>query len=130
MLSTPQTVPAVYAYSGLDGIDYTNPSSVNAITPGTVVKLATGTGVIYGIARQLIPASALGNLAIVGIFDLLLDGSSTFVNGDVVYWNANTNVATSSGTYSADIIGICVYPTAAASDISVRVWLTSSFLKV
>lgn len=129
MLSTPQQVPAVFAYSGLDGVDYLNPSSTTAIQPGQVVKLATNQGVMYGISRQLIPASTLGNLAIVGIFDLLLDGASTFVDGDVVYWNANLNVATSSGSYSADVIGVCIYPTAGASDVSVRTWLTNFFLR-
>jgi predicted RecA/RadA family phage recombinase len=129
MLSTPQNVPAVYAYSGLDGIDWYNGTGA-IVTPGQVIKLPTGTGVMYGITRQTIPIATWGNLAIVGIFDLLLDGASTFVQGDVVYWNANLNVATSAGAYSSDIIGICAAPTAAQTDVSVRVWLTSAFLKV
>jgi predicted RecA/RadA family phage recombinase len=129
MLNTPQAVPAVYSYSGLDGIDYLNPSSTTAVQPGQVIRLATAQGVMYGITRQLIPPSTLGALAIVGVFDLILDGASTFVAGDVVYWNANTNTATSSGSYSADIIGVCVYPTSGATDVSVRVWLTSFYLR-
>jgi predicted RecA/RadA family phage recombinase len=125
---TPQQVPAVYAYSGLEGFDWYN-NSANAISPGSVVKMTTSQGVMYGISRQLIPAYTSGNLAIVGIFDLVLDGVSTFVVGDIVYWNANTNQATSSGTYSSDIIGVCAAPTTAETDVSVRTWLTSFYLR-
>jgi predicted RecA/RadA family phage recombinase len=130
MLSTPQQVPAVYAYSGFDGIDWYNSSATTAVTPGSVVQIAgTGGIIMYGIARQTIPPLTWGNLAVVGVFDLVLDGSSTFKVGDVVYWNGNLNVATSSGSYSADIIGLCVAATAGATDVSVRTWLTSSYLR-
>jgi predicted RecA/RadA family phage recombinase len=129
MLSTPQNVPAVYAYSGLDGIDWYNGTGA-IVTPGQVIKLATLTGQIYGITRQTIPIATWGNLAIVGVFDFLLDGSSTFVQGDIVYWNSGSNVVTATGTPPTNVIGVCVAPTAAATDVSVRVWLTSSFLKV
>ncbi len=125
MPNAAQTIPAVYAYSGLDGIDYT---PVGAVTAGTVINVGTGGVVMYGIARQYIPAGVAGNLAIVGCFDLLLDGSSQFNVGDVVYWNANTNKATSSGSYSSDIIGLAVVA-AATTDVSVRVWLTSAYLR-
>lgn len=128
MLDTPQAVPAVYAYSGLDGIDYYN-NTASAITPGTVVKAPTQQGVMYGITRQVIPAYTWGTVAVFGVFDLKLDGESTFVWGDVVYWNANLNVATSAADYNSDIIGVCTAPTAGATDISVRTLLTSHYLR-
>lgn len=123
-----QSVPAVYAYSGLEGIEWPNTTG-NVITPGQVIAMPTQQGVMYGISRQTIPAGTIGTVAIEGVFDLLLDGASTFVPGDTVYWNANANQATSDGAYSADIIGVCVEATADETDISVRTWLTSFYLR-
>lgn len=121
-----QSVPAVFAYSGLDGINwYNNTGSV--VGPGQVIALESVQRMAYGITRQPIPVAAWGNLAIVGIFDLELDGASTFVVGDSVYWNANTNRATSSGSYSSDLIGCCVAPTASRADVSVRTRLSSLY---
>lgn len=108
-----QTISAVYAYSGLDGIDYT-PGS--AVQPGTVVSLGNN---FWGISRQLIPANVTGTLAIVGVFDLLLAGSTPVNVGVPVYWHVGNGNAQTSSISNAQI-GICVQA-ASSNDNTVRV---------
>jgi predicted RecA/RadA family phage recombinase len=73
-------------------IDYT---PVSAVTAGDVIVIG---GRLVGVAKVDIAANTLGALAIEGIFDGAKD-SSTFSNGNAVYWDADGNpVSGTAGT--------------------------------
>jgi len=97
-----------------DAIDYTPDSAVAA---GDVVVLND----LVGVAKQPIAASALGALAVSGVFDFPKDTGSTsaVAAGKKVYWDADEEVATETAdgnTYLGKTV-----KAAAADDETVRV---------
>jgi len=72
-----------------DAIDYTPDSAVAA---GDVVVLND----LVGVAKQPIAASALGALAVTGVFDFPKDtgSASAIAAGKKVYWDEDEEVAT------------------------------------
>ena len=102
-----------------------------AVNSGGGVEVV-GTGYLFGIA---VNTQALGdNMEIVteGVFDLVKD-TSTFANGDYVFWDNVNKVATSINTDKK--IGTAVLmqasgvnaPGGVAGDATVRVRLNQSF---
>jgi len=102
-----------------------------AVTSGGGVEVV-GTGYLFGVA---VNTQALGdNMEIVteGVFDLAKD-TSTFANGDYVFWDNVNHVATSINTDKK--IGVAVLmqasganaPGGVAGDPTVRVRLNSAF---
>jgi len=102
-----------------------------AVTGGGGVEVI-GTGYLFGIAvnTQLVG----DNMEIVteGVFDLAKD-TSTFVNGDYVYWDNVNHVATSTNTNKKIGTAVLMQPSGANApggvntDATVRVRLNQSF---
>lgn len=77
---------------------------VTIVAPYTVVAGGgVKVGTKFGIANGDITSAAKGEISTVGVFDLIKD-TSTFVDGDVVYWDDTAKKATSTTT-SNIIIG-------------------------
>lgn len=112
---------ATYRNTGMD-IEYT-PSGA-AVVAGQVVVLSE----LVAIAKADIADGALGALTIEGVFDVAKTASAgiTFSQGDIVYWDADNNVATSTAG-SNKIMGKAV-KAAVNADTSVRVKLTPQML--
>ena len=108
-------MPTRFVHDG-DSIDYT-PGS--AVTAGDVVVQ----GELVGVAKRDIPANALGSLAVTGVFDFpKATGAGTAIAaGANVYWNAGTQVATTTSAGNK-LIGKTV-KAAADADATVRVRL-------
>ena len=104
---------ATYYRAPGDRIDYTPDSAVSA---GDVVVQGT----LLGIATSDIAASALGSLAIEGIFDFPKEEVAMTVGQDV-FWDTNESVAFTPGA-TGQYIGKCV-KVAAATAARVRVKL-------
>lgn len=100
-----------------NAIDYTPSSAVDA---GDVVVL----GSVVAIAKNDIAASALGALAIEGVFDVAKDtGSSTAIAvGAKLYWDATNEVATTTAS-THKVLGYSV-KAATDDDTTVRVKLS------
>lgn len=98
-----------------DSIDYTPGSAVDA---GAVVFL----GLICGIATSAIAASALGALAVAGIFEVAKDGTSgpVIAVGDDIFWDAANSQATNLQVAGLPRMGTAV-KAAGTSDSTVRV---------
>jgi predicted RecA/RadA family phage recombinase len=95
--------------------------------------LVTGTGFIFGIAINNQNSGDYMDMNIEGVYDLAKD-TSTFNQGDYVYWNNTTKLATSTATGN-EKIGVAVLaqpngtvaPGGASGDPTVRVRLNLSF---
>ena len=96
-------------------IDYTPGSAVAA---GDVVVQNE----LIGVAKVDIAASALGALAVAGLFDFPKTGGSageTHAVGVNLYWNASSEVATTTAGANK-LIGKCA-KAASATDTTVRI---------
>ena len=93
------TTYAQYSQNG-DSIPYT-PST--AVTAGAVIPV----GQFVGIAKLDIAASALGALAVTGVYITLKD-TSVFAAGDKVYWD-NVNLAATRTASGNTFMGLAVY---------------------
>lgn len=104
---------ATFIHDG-NSIDYT-PGS--AVTAGAVVVQ----GELVGVAKVDIPASALGALAVAGVFDFpkATGGGTAITAGANCYWNAGAQQATTTATGNK-LIGKCVRA-AADADATVRI---------
>jgi predicted RecA/RadA family phage recombinase len=100
-----------------DSLDYTPGADVAA---GAVVVQ----GDLVGVAKRPIPANTLGSLAVSGVFDFpKASGASTAIGAGVnVYWNAGTQVATTTASGNK-LLGKTVRA-AADGDTLVRVRLS------
>ena len=100
-----------------DSLDYTPGADVAA---GAVVVQ----GDLVGVAKRPIPANTLGSLAVSGVFDFpKATGASTAIGAGVnVYWNAGTQVATTTASGNK-LLGKTVRA-AADADALVRVRLS------
>ncbi|HRQ75584.1 MAG TPA: DUF2190 family protein [Phycisphaerales bacterium] len=87
---------AIFIHDG-SAIDYTPASNVQA--GGVVVQ-----GELVGVAKQPIAASALGALAVAGVFDFpkVTGGGSAIGAGINVYWDATNGVATTDADGGAN----------------------------
>lgn len=105
-------MPARFIHDG-NSIDYT-PGS--AVTAGDVVVQ----GELVGVAKRDIPANTLGSLAVEGVFDFpkATSAGSAITAGANVYWNAGTQVATTTATGNK-LIGK-ITKAAADADATVR----------
>jgi len=106
---------ATYVQAG-DQIDYTPGAAVAA---GDVVVLED----LIGVAKQPIAASALGALAVAGVFDFpkATGGGSGIAAGATVYWDEGDQQAkTDSETGANKLIGKTV-AAAGDNDTTVRV---------
>lgn len=83
-------------------IDYT-PAA--AVATGAIVDL----GDLFGVAERAIAASALGALAIEGIFDVIKDGTTgpVFAIGDNVFLNTVNSLAVRTGGSGCVYFGTC-----------------------
>ena len=108
-------MPARFIHDG-NSIDYT-PGS--AVTAGDVVVQ----GELVCVAKRDIPANTLGSLAVEGVFDFpkATGAGSAITAGANVYWNAGTQVATTTATGNK-LIGKTTRA-AADADATVRVRL-------
>lgn len=106
---------AEYIYKG-ESLDYTNPSSENAIDAGDVIVL--GTKARIGIAACDIPASGKGAIHMTGVFRLP-KGSGAIAQGAAVYWTGTEITTTSSSNTPA---GYAAAP-AASGDEEIEVKL-------
>ena len=104
---------ATFIHDG-KAIDYTPGSDVAA---GAVVVQ----GELVGVARTPIAASALGSLAVVGVFDFpkATGGGTAITAGANCYWDATNSRATTTATGNK-LIGKCV-KAAADADALVRI---------
>jgi len=95
-------------------VDYTPGSAVAA---GDVVVQ----GELVGVARTPIAASALGSLAVAGVFDFTkaTGGGTAITAGANCYWDATNQRATTTSSGNK-VIGKCVRA-AADADATVRV---------
>jgi predicted RecA/RadA family phage recombinase len=84
-------------------INYTPAAAVDS---GAIVDL----GEILGVAERAIAASAVGALALEGVFRLIKDGTSgpVFAVGDAVFWDKTAGLATRIGGSSCLYFGTCV----------------------
>ena len=116
---------AQYIQEG-QAIDYTPSAAVDA---GDVVVIGNK---IVGIAKLDIAASALGALALEGVFDIVRADTIAFTAGDAVYWDADgdpdggtagTGAATDTDDTAANIlIGYALADVAdAVTNLTVRV---------
>ena len=107
---------ATFVHDG-HSIDYTPTADVAA---GAVVVQ----GELVGVARTPIAASALGSLAVVGVFDFpKATGAGTAITaGANCYWDAANQRATTTATGNK-LIGKCVRA-AADADATVRIRLS------
>ncbi len=106
---------ATFVHEGAS-IDYTPGAAVAA---GDVVVQ----GELVGVAKTPIAASALGSLAVDGVFDFAkaTGGGTAITAGATVYWDDTNNQATtSSGAGANKLIGKCIKASADA-DATVRV---------
>ena len=106
---------AVFVQAG-DQIDYTPGAAVAA---GDVVVQ----GDLIGVAKQPIAASALGALAVSGVFDFpkATGGGSAIAAGATVYWDvADQQAKTDSETGANKLLGKTV-AAAGDNDTTVRV---------
>ncbi len=122
---------AVFVQDG-EALDYTPAGALNA---GDVVNI----GSIPMPTKLPVAAAALGVVVPEGVFDVVKD-TSTFADGDSVYWNATGNpvggVASSgcaTSSSSGNLMGFAVpgttglaYPGNASGDATVRVKLTAA----
>ena len=109
---------ATFVHDG-NSIDYTPGSAVAA---GDVVVQ----GELVGVAKTPIAASALGALAIAGVFDFpkATGGSTAIAAGAKVYWDvADTEAKEDDETAANKLIGKTVLA-AADADATVRVRLS------
>jgi predicted RecA/RadA family phage recombinase len=114
-----------FAKPGIEAVDYT-PAS--AVVSGQVVVQSS----LVGIAKQDIAASALGELAVAGVFDVD-QAAEIIVAGKPVYWDADgDSVSGTAGAGAAtatvtanSFMGFAVALTA-ATDSTVRVILQSA----
>ena len=106
---------ATFVHDGA-AVDYTPGSAVAA---GDVVVQ----GDLVGVAKQPIAASALGALAVAGVFDFpkATGGGTALTAGTVVYWDAGAKVATAVSTGNKQLGK--VIKDAADADATVRVRL-------
>lgn len=103
-----------------------------AVTSGGGVEV-TGTGYLFGIAVNNQNQGDNMEILTEGVFDLAKD-TSTFVNGDYVYWDNTNKVATSTvGTNKKIGVALLLMPNGtnapggAAGDATVRVRLNPTF---
>lgn len=108
---------AIFIHDG-HTIDYTPAADV---APGAVVVQ----GELIGIAPRLLPANALGALAVRGVFDVpKATGVGTGIEvGALLYWDATTQVATTDDDTGTNKLLGKVVATAADADATVRVRL-------
>lgn len=106
---------AIFVQEG-DFLDYT-PAA--AVASGDVVQL----GALIGIAKNPIAASALGAVAVVGVFSFLKSGSTgpVFAFGDPVHWDP-VNLLAKRGGDGYWYLGTCS-EAAATGDTRVKVRL-------
>jgi predicted RecA/RadA family phage recombinase len=86
-------------------------------------------GRIFGLASDTFASGAIGEFAVRGVFDIAKD-TSTFSDGDKVYWDNTAKLATSVAT-AHNIIGTACMTLAdgsvvaggASGDATVRVYL-------
>ena len=103
-----------------------------AVTSGGGVEVA-GTGYVFGIAVNTQNQGDNMEIMVEGVFDLVKD-TSTFNNGDYVYWDNTNKVATSTATNNKKI-GVALLsqasgtnaPGGASGDPTVRVRLNPAF---
>jgi len=103
-----------------------------AVTSGGGVEV-TGTGYLFGIAVNTQNLGDNMEIQVEGVFDLAKD-TSTFSEGDYVYWN-NTALQATSTVGTNKKIGVAVLmqasgiaaPGGASSDPTVRVRLNPAF---
>jgi len=109
---------AIFIHDGA-AIDYTPGANVAA---GDVVVQ----GELVGIAKTPIAASALGALAVDGVFDLpkATGGGTAITAGAVVYWDAGASQATTSAAAGANKLLGKTIAAAADADATVRVRLS------
>lgn len=84
---------AIYRNKG-ETIEYTNPSSSKVVEAGTIVTV----GSMVGVAAGEIPASGVGCLHVVGVFELPKNTSLAINAGDKVYYSTSSNVVTKTDT--------------------------------
>jgi predicted RecA/RadA family phage recombinase len=104
----------------------------NALVSGQGVEIA-GTGYLFGVAVNNQNSGDNMELVVEGVFDLSKD-TSTFNNGDYVYWNNTTFLCTSTATGNKKI-GVASMlmadgtsaPGGASGDATVRVRLNPAF---
>ena len=106
---------ATFRHDGA-AVDYTPDA---AVTAGDVVVQ----GELVGVAKSDIAASALGALAVEGVFDFAKDtgSASAITAGSLCYWDAGNEVATTTAS-THKLIGKAV-EAAAAADATVRIKL-------
>jgi predicted RecA/RadA family phage recombinase len=63
-------------------------------------------GRIFGVAADTLASGAIGQFVVKGVFDLAKD-TSTFADGDKVYWDNSAKLCTSVAT-AHNIIGVAV----------------------
>jgi predicted RecA/RadA family phage recombinase len=103
-----------------------------AVNSGGGVEI-TGTGYLFGIAVNTQNPGDNMEIQVEGVFDLAKD-TSTFSEGDYVYWDNTNHVATSTAGTNKKI-GVAVVlqpngsnaPGGATTDPTVRVRLNSTF---
>lgn len=108
---------AIFVQDGC-AIDYTPSTAVSA---GAIVLL----GGLLGVAKKDIAASALGALAIEGVYDVIKSGSSgpVFIPGDAVYWDYVNNLAVRTGGSGTVLFGTCVESAATGvAIVRTRLW--------
>jgi len=95
-----------------DAIDYTPGSAVSA---GDVVVQ----GDLVGVAKLDIAASALGALAICGVFDFpkATTSASAITAGTILYWDAQNEIATPTAGSNKRIGPAVAAATAAATTV-------------
>ena len=93
---------ANFVQEGL-ALDYT---PATALLAGAIVVL----GEIIGITKLPIAASALGALAVEGVFDIEKSGSSgpVFSEGDIVLYDTVNETAVREGGSGIIVLGTCV----------------------
>lgn len=104
----------------------------NYVQPGETITLTapaggvlSGAGVlvgsIFGVANGDAAAGSDVETDVVGVFDIAKTAAETFAQGDKVYWNNTTKLATSTLT-SNKLIGVALLA-AGGADATVRVRL-------
>ena len=103
-----------------------------AVTSGGGVEIA-GTGFLFGVAVNTQASGDNMEILVEGVFDLAKD-TSTFANGDYVYWDNTNKVATSTSTSNKKIgVASMLMPDGtsalggASGDATVRVRLNPAF---
>ena len=104
---------ATFVQDGIS-IDYT-PSS--AVTAGDVIVQGT----LVGVAKKDIAASALGALAVSGVFDFAkgVTSGDAITAGAAVYWDADNEVATTTADGNTSLGKAVEAATATATTVRV-----------